>query len=135
MRDQASPITVDERRGRIEKARRLMGQNSLGALMLTGGTTLAYFTGIRWGLSERLFAIVVPLNGQPFVVSPAFEEERAREQLATGPLGSTEVLTWEEHESPYDLVASGLRTRGLATGNLGLEETVRFRCGSCSATG
>lgn len=126
MRDQATPISVDERRSRIEKARRLMREHDLGALMLTGGTTLNYFTGIRWGLSERLFAVVLPVTGRAFVVSPAFEEDRAREQLALGPLDSTEVLTWEEDESPHDLVASGLRDRGLATGNLGVEETVRF---------
>ena len=124
MRELASPITVDERRGRIERARELMRANSLGAIMLTGGTSLNYFTGIGWGLSERLLTAVVPVTGQAFVVSPAFEEGRAREQLAAGPLDDTEVLTWEEHESPFRLVASGLRARGLSTGRLGIEEDV-----------
>jgi Xaa-Pro dipeptidase len=117
---------VEERSGRIEKARRLMRAEGIDALMLTGGTSLRYFTDIRWGLSERLLAVVIPVQGQAFLVSPAFEEDRAREQLRGGPLEDTEVLTWHEHESPYSLVAGGLRERGLGTGRLGIEETVRF---------
>jgi len=123
---EALPITVQEREGRIEKARRLMTTNGLDALMLTGGTSLVYFTNIAWGLSERLLAVVVPVTGQPFLVCPAFEEDRAREQLEGGPLHDTRVMTWEEHESPYALVADGLRARGIGAGRVGMEETVRF---------
>jgi Xaa-Pro dipeptidase len=127
MRDGVQPITADERRARIEKARTLMGANKIDALMLTGGTSLVYFSGMQWGLSERLLAMVLPLKGEAFYVCPAFEEERAREQIARGPLGhSADVRTWEEHESPYDRVAQGLRDRGIASGRLGIEETVRF---------
>jgi Xaa-Pro dipeptidase len=127
MRDGVQPITAAERRGRIDKARRLMGQHRIDALMLTGGTSLVYFSGIRWGLSERLFAMVLPVKGEAFYVCPAFEEGRAREQIATGPLGhSADVRTWREHESPYARVAQGLRDRGIATGRLAIEETVRF---------
>jgi Xaa-Pro dipeptidase len=127
VRDQATPISADERRGRIEKARRLMTEHSIDALMLTGGSSLEYFSGMRWGLSERLFAMVLPVKGDAFYVSPAFEEDRAREQIATGPLGaSADVRTWEEHQDPYARVAQGLRDRGIASGRLGIEETVRF---------
>ncbi len=124
----ATPISVDERRGRVEKARRLMRDNGRDGLMLTGGTSLMYYSGIRWGGSERLLSLVVPAGGGAFVVCPAFEEERAREQLANGPFGAdTPVLTWEEDENPYDLVAQGLRDAGVSTGRLGVEETVQFR--------
>jgi Xaa-Pro dipeptidase len=123
---EAIPISTEERVGRIEKARRLMVDQGINALMLTGGTSLVYFTDVQWGLSERLFSVVIPVSGQAFLVCPAFEEDRAREQLHGGPLEDTEVLTWHEHESPYALVAGGLRARGLGTGRLGIEETVRF---------
>jgi Xaa-Pro dipeptidase len=127
MRDGVQPITVDERRARIEKARKLMAAQKIDALMLTGGTSLVYFSGIQWGLSERLFAMVLPVKGDAFYVCPAFEEDRAREQIAKGPLGhSADVRTWEEHESPYERLAQGLRDRGIASGRLGIEETVRF---------
>jgi Xaa-Pro dipeptidase len=127
MRDQAQPITAEERRTRIEKARRLMAEQKVDALMLTGGTSLAYFSGMQWGLSERLFAMLLPVKGEAFYVCPAFEEERAREQIAKGPLGhSADVRTWEEHENPYQRVSQGLRDRGIASGSLGIEETVRF---------
>jgi Xaa-Pro dipeptidase len=127
MRDQATPITAEERRGRIDKARRLMAERKIDALLLTGGTSLVYFSGIRWGLSERLFAMILPVKGDAFYVSPAFEEERAREQIARGPLGnSADVRTWEEHEDPYQRIAQGLKDRGISSGALGIEETVRF---------
>lgn len=127
MRSQAKPITADERRGRVEKARRLMTEQKIDALMLCQGTSLGYFTNIRWGGGERLFSAVIPAKGEPFFVCPSFEEDRAREQIALGPFkGTADVRTWHEHESPYELVAKGLRDRGIATGKLGVEETVDF---------
>src|SRR5688500_12189543 len=127
MRDRARPITADERRARIEKARRLMAAGNIDALMLCSGTSLVYFTNIRWSGGERLFTCVVPAKGEPFFVCPAFEEDRAREQIALGPFsGTADVRTWEEHESPYERVAQGLRDRGLTTGKVGVEETVKF---------
>lgn len=127
MRDQAKPITVDERRTRIERARQLMAENKLDALIITGGSSLLYFTGMRWWQSERFFAFVLPAKGNAFHVCPKFEEGRAREQISRGPLGANaEVRTWEEDDNPYQLLASGLADRGICTGALGVEETVPF---------
>ena len=127
MKGQATPISVDERRARLEKARGLMREHKLDALMLTGGTSMVYFTGMSWGNSERLTAVLIPVTGTPFVVTPKFEEERTIEQVKLGPLGTgTDVLTWEEDESPSRRVADGLRARGIVTGRLGIEETVKF---------
>ena len=128
MRNQAQPITSDERRARIEKARRLMAQEKIDALILSGSTSLVYFTNIRWGGGERLFACVIPVKGDPFFVSPAFEEDRAREQIALGPFGGgrADVRTWNEDESPYALVSQGLKDRGVGTGSVGVEETMTF---------
>lgn len=126
MREQATPITTDERRARIERAQQLMAQNKMDAILMAGGTSLLYFTGVRWGNSERLFAVVIPARGKAFSVCPSFEEDRAREQLNQGPLTDAEVLTWHEDESPYALVAGGLRSRGIASGTLGVEERTPF---------
>jgi Xaa-Pro dipeptidase len=125
--ERARPITKEERAARVESARRLMRENQLDALMLTGGTSMVYFTAIEWGGGERLFTVVIPVRGDAFVVCPAFEEDRAREQLALGPLADADVLTWHEHESPHARVAQGLSNRGITTGRVGVEETVQFR--------
>jgi Xaa-Pro aminopeptidase len=124
---EAAPITREERRARQEQARKLMSENSLDAIVLMEGTSLRYFTGIRWWGGERLFALVLPARGAAFYVCPAFEEGRAHEQLANAPDGDKpDVRTWQEDESPYQRVAQGLKERGLASGKLGIEETVRF---------
>jgi Xaa-Pro dipeptidase len=127
MKGQVTPISVDERRARLERARVLMRANKIDALLLTGGTSMEYFTGIKWGLSERLLAAIIPVTGSAFLVTPRFEEERAMEQAHVGPLGKdATVYAWEEHESPYALIAQGLKARGLNTATIGAEETVRY---------
>jgi Xaa-Pro dipeptidase len=64
--------------------------------------------------------------GNPYIVTPAFEEDRTREQLAGGPMEHTDVAIWQEDESPFDRVAQGLKDRSIATGRLGVEETAKF---------
>jgi Xaa-Pro dipeptidase len=124
---EAKPITIEERAQRQEKARGLMGENSLSAILLVQGTSLAYFTGIQWDGGERLFAMVLPAKGEALYVAPAFEEDRAREQIAKSPNGSKpDIRVWQEDESPYARVAQGLNDRGIASGTVGLEETVKF---------
>ncbi len=122
MASQAKPITRDEYLQRQETARRYMHDAEIDAIFVTGGTSLQYFTNAQWGLSERLFALVFPQKGELAWVAPAFEKGRALEQIKFG----NDVRTWQEDESPYQLVASILKDRGVASGKLGVEETVRF---------
>jgi Xaa-Pro aminopeptidase len=116
------PISLDERKERIEKARRLMRANKIDAIYIEPGSSMLYFTGMRWGTSERMFALVIPTRGEIAWVCPKFEEERARELIKIG----DDVRTWEEDESPYKRVAEIFRDRGLRTGRIGIEERVRF---------
>jgi Xaa-Pro dipeptidase len=133
LRGEAKPITIEERAARQEKARRLMRKNNLSAILLAQGTSLKYFTGIRWEGGERLFAMVLPAKGDAFYVAPAFEEGRAHEQIAQAPEDSkpssdvhADVRVWQEDESPYSRVAQGLNDRGIASGTIGVEETMKF---------
>jgi len=127
MRDEAKRITAEERAARQEKARQLMKVNHLDALLLMEGTSLDYFVGVQWGGGERLFAVVLPAKGRALCVCPAFEEGRAREQLAASLEGkNADVRTWQEDQNPYELVAQGLKDLGISTGALGMEESVRF---------
>ena len=122
MTDGIHPITDDERKGRIEKAQRLMVENKIDAIYLDSGTSLYYFTGVRWWPSERLFAAIIPARGEIAWVCPAFEESRARELIRFG----TDIRTWEEDESPYKRVAQIFQDRGIRSGTIGIEERVRF---------
>ena len=127
LKHEAKPITVDERLERQEKARQLMRSNSIDAVLLMPGTSLRYFTGIEWWGGERMFAMLLPMKGKPVFVCPAFEQARALEQIANSPQAkSADLRIWQEDESPYQLLAQGMRDLGMTTGTLAIEESVRF---------
>jgi Xaa-Pro dipeptidase len=115
------PITVAERRARLRRAQELMAQEKLDALVVAPGTSLEYFSGVRWSGGERLLAMVLTREGDPGWVAPAFERARAEELI---PFGT--VRAWEEDESPYALVAGILRDRKAGSGVVGVEETMAF---------
>lgn len=124
----ARPFTNQEREARIERARALMIEQKIDAIVLANITASSmYFAGLHLGGGERLWALVLPARSTPFLVCPAFEEGRAREVLASGPLGrNAQVLTWQEDESPYATLGKGLADRGLASGTIGLDENAKF---------
>ncbi|MGD0569161.1 MAG: Xaa-Pro peptidase family protein [Candidatus Sulfotelmatobacter sp.] len=126
-KSEANPITREERAVRQERARALMRENAMDAIVIMEGTSLRYFTGIRWWGGERMFALALPAKGAAFYVCPAFEEGRAHEQIAGAPAGENpDVRSWQEDESPYQRLAQGLRDRGITGGKVGIEETMRF---------
>ncbi|HEY2677289.1 MAG TPA: Xaa-Pro peptidase family protein [Steroidobacteraceae bacterium] len=122
MTQQAMPISADERRARIAKVQSLMGQQKISALLIEPGSSLDYFTGIRWHRSERTTAAVIPVSGEVFVITPAFEEPSVRETLQLG----SDVRPWNEHENPFALIVQGLKDRGIGGGTLAAESTMRF---------
>lgn len=126
MTSQVQPITNYERLARIEKAKQLMGESKIDAIVLAGGTSTLYFANARIGGSERLWAIVIPAKETPFIVCPAFEEDRAKEILGESPLQNADIRTWQENESPFALLVQSLKDRGIRTGRLGVEETVKY---------
>ena len=118
------PITAEEFRSRLARAQQLMSElkPNFDALFFAPGTSLYYFTGIHWGLSERLVGLVLPRAGKPVLVCPGFEEGRLREQLRF----PIEIRVWQEDENPTKLAAAALADQGVRTGRLGVEETTYF---------
>jgi Xaa-Pro dipeptidase len=116
------PITTAERLQRIAKAQQLMRAAGLKALLVEAGSSLVYFTGVQWWRSERLTAGLIPAEGEPMIVTPHFEEPSVRENLKV----PAEIRVWNEHESPFALLADWLKAHGAGSGPVGVEETTRF---------
>ncbi|WP_296698112.1 Xaa-Pro peptidase family protein [Algoriphagus sp.] len=115
-------ISVEERKSRVAKAQELMNRIGMKAILLDGGTSLDYFTGIRWGGSERPMVAIIPANGEVSYVCPGFEEDRLNELIK---IGDT-VYPWQEDESPYLEIKKALEDSGVKSGSIGIEERVRF---------
>jgi Xaa-Pro dipeptidase len=132
--DRVRPVTSDEFSAHIERAQSLMAEappapsgspsqaTKYDALFFAPGTSLYYFTGVRWGLSERLVGLVIPRVGHPVLVVPAFEEGRLREKLHL----PIEVRIWQEDQSPTEIAAKALVDQNIRTGRIGIEETAGF---------
>src|SRR6266568_9169758 len=87
--------TADIYHERIVKLQNAMKEFGLQAVVLEPGPAMTYLTGVRWGKSERTFAVVLPAEGGPVWVLPGFEEMRARELIHAG----DDIRIWQEDES------------------------------------
>jgi Xaa-Pro dipeptidase len=89
---------------RLDRLRALAREAGAAVAFVTSGTTsFAYLAGGRVERSERLIAMVVPVDGEPLLVAPAFEVERMRRQTRI-----RDVRPWEEHDSPYAVARDAL---------------------------
>jgi len=116
----AAPIGAQERLERLERARALMATIGADALLVRGGPSLRYFTGVTWGQSERMVAMILPRLGEPVMICPAFERATLEASLQI----EARPHLWEEHEDPCALTASVLAERGV--GVLALDPELPF---------
>ena len=103
-----APIGTAERQARLSGLRRGMEAAGVESVLLGSTSSLRYFTGIDWYASERLLGALVHLSGDLDYITPQFELEKI-EGLISLP---GEVLTWEEDESPWRLVADRIGSAG-----------------------
>ena len=117
------PVDKAEYTSRIDKAQRYMREHQIAAIYLNAGTNLSYFTGMDWYASERLVGAILPASGEVVYIAPLFEIDSLSErQVIAG-----DIVGWQEHESPYALVADVLKNAGLSGGNiLGVDEATAF---------
>ena len=118
----AQPISAAEHARRIAKLQTLMQRQKVAGLLVESGTSLEYFTGIRWRRSERTTAALIPAEGTTVVVTPFFEAPSVRELLKV----PADIRTWNEDESPFELIAGALREYPAAEGPLAVEDTTRY---------
>ena len=117
------PVDKAEYTSRIDQAQYYMREHQIAAIYLNAGTNLSYFTGMDWYPSERLVGAILPASGEVVYIAPLFEIESLSErQVIAG-----EIVGWQEHESPYKLVAEVLKQAGLSGGDiLGVDEATAF---------
>ena len=118
---QTTEVTAETYQERITKLQSAMKELGFQAVVLEPGPAMIYLTGVRWGKSERTFAVVLPVKGEPVWVLPGFEEARARELIHVG----ADIRVWQEDESPYERIVQGLKDRGV-TARVAVDENARF---------
>jgi len=116
----ARPISATEHEARLAKLQGLMQTRGTAAVLVEPGSSLEYFTGVKWWRSERTTAALIPARGTPVIVTPFFEEPSIRETLKV----AGDVRPWKEDQSPFKLLAAALKDQG--AGPLAVEPTTRF---------
>ncbi|MDP5053815.1 MAG: Xaa-Pro peptidase family protein [Congregibacter sp.] len=118
----ANSIDERERAQRRHKLSGLLREQGAFAALIEPGSTLDYFTGVQWWLSERLTAVLITADGDQVFITPAFEQSRLRELVGQTP----EILVWEEDEDPFERLAGWLKIRSPKPGTVMLDEGARY---------
>ncbi|MEE9101448.1 Xaa-Pro peptidase family protein [Pseudomonas nitroreducens] len=123
MTDGAEPIALAEYRLRIERLQQLMQAQGMAAVFIDAGSSLFYFTGLKWSPSERMVGALVPARGDVHYIAPAFEEGTVRDlQVLPG-----SISVWAEHESPFTLLVEMLAEIEVRDGaRVGLSHSLPF---------
>ncbi len=106
----APAIRPEELSARLEQARSLMTAAGVDGLLVNAGHSLRYFTGVAWGATERLVALLLPRRGSPTMICPAFEIGSLEASLKI----PAQIRTWEEDEDPFALTMGAARDLGIS---------------------
>src|SRR3954451_19588777 len=112
---------------RLSHARKAAAEAGIDALLLTPGPDLRWLTGYEALPLERLTCLVLPSEGDAFLVAPRLEVPA----VEASPVASLdlEVIGWGETEDPYALISRRLqspRRVGLAN-RMWAEQVLAFR--------
>ena len=102
---------------RLRAVRAVMAERQLDALICTTPENVFYLTGYQTFAYSTYQALVVPLDGEPFLILRYLESMLADRYAIV-----RDVVRWEDTEDPVAVTLAALQERGLASGRVGYEE-------------
>ncbi|MFH0991171.1 MAG: Xaa-Pro peptidase family protein [bacterium] len=115
------PLTPEDYEARRDQAGRLMKKQKIDGLFLISSPDMLYFTNMSTWVSERTTGVILSQKRNPVWVVPAFELEGWKERIPS----DQKIRAWEEHESPYKLIAGVMKDLGAPNGRMGVGPQVR----------
>lgn len=106
---------------RLKKIKELMKTHDTECLILVPGVDQFYATGIKTHPSERLLAAVIPVDEEPIIICPSFEESRIQKSVRTG-----SIRTWEEEQDPFQLLGKTVEELELEREKIALDNKLWF---------
>ena len=90
---------------KIEQLQASLVDQQLDAAYISDPMTIGYLTGFYEDPIERVMALVVFADAEPFLFTPALEVEAAKGAGWTQP-----VYGYLDHENPYELIADHVKS-------------------------
>lgn len=117
-----SLIGLTEFQQRINKAQSIMQSMDIAAIYLNAGTNLFYFTGMKWHPSERMVGAILTAQGELTFIAPHFEKGTIEQFMEI----QGRIVTWQEHECPYQLFCQTLTKLGINNARVAIDESTPF---------
>ena len=114
-----TPITEEERLGRLARLQASIASHELDAVIVTPGANMRYFFGLTWRETERLVCAVISRSTVIFVC-PKFEDTALLAAISS----PVDCVWWEEHEDPRQAVANILAEGSLSI--IGIDPNCSF---------
>ncbi|CAH0346216.1 Xaa-Pro peptidase family protein [Bacillus sp. CECT 9360] len=102
---------------RIESVKDWLRQNTIDAALITAPENVFYLSGFLSDPHERLLALAVFPDAEPFLVVPKMEVEEAKK---TG--WDPEIIGYSDIEDPWEQIKSSVANRGISIKRIAIEK-------------
>ena len=103
---------------RMKKVRKLMAREGIDIFLISPSSNLFYLTGYGIGPDERLFLLVLPREGEAFILANLLYREQVKH------LPVKDQVYWKDGEDPFKLLSGEIEKRNLRIKTAALEPQI-----------
>ena len=111
-------MNTDVFSARMGKVREGMAKQGIDVYLAGPSSNLFYLTGYEIGPDERLFLLVLPCEGDPFILANLLYKEQVK------PLPVHDQVYWKDGEDPFSLLTSEITRRNINIQTAALEPQI-----------
>ena len=100
---------------RMEKIRKIMAEKNTDVFLVSPSSNLFYLTGYAVGADERLFLLVLPREGEPFIIANQLYK------LQVDPLPVKTQVYWKDGEDPFRIFKTEIEKQNIRMKTAALE--------------
>lgn len=101
----------------LRRLQQNMQEAQIDVSFLQSPENVVYFSGYESNPHERVLALIVFADSDPFLFTPALEEEDARQSG-----WPYDVYSYQDHESPFDIIEQAIKKKHSSILKIGVEE-------------